>query len=52
VVGILHLSFVAKLSIWESNNIIDINTFGFSHQIMQLKPLANHIKDQVIVIYS
>ena len=52
VVGTLNLSFVAKLSIWESDNIIVINTFVFSHQIMHLKPLANHIKDQVILIYS
>ena len=43
--------FVTKSTILESNNVGDINIFGFSHQIMNLIILTNRIKDQVVLIH-
>ena len=51
VVKTLNFVYVREFSIWESNNINDMNIFGFSHQIMQLIILAKHIKDQVVLIH-
>ena len=51
MVGTLNFSLLQNTLFWESDNVIDMNYFGFSHQILQLKLLANHIKDQVIMIH-
>ena len=37
--------------LWESNNVNDIHIFGASHQIMQLKLVANHVKDRVVLMH-
>ena len=42
--------FVINFLILKSNNVNDMNIFGFSHESMQLKLSANRIKDQVILI--
>lgn len=50
VVGSLNFS-VTKFSIWESNNINDMNIFGIFYQIMQLKLLDNHSKGPKLYSY-
>ena len=47
----LVFSLLQNQLFWESNNVTDINIFGFSHQILLLKLLANHSKDQEILIH-
>ena len=37
-------------SLFKNNNINDMNSICFSYHIMQLKCLANHLKDHIILI--
>ena len=34
----------------ERNNVNDMNIVGFSHQLMQLIFLVNHLEDQIVLL--